>query len=131
MWQALSLILFLVLSLVLVRTGLLSEFNTQVDFASLMLGGSIFASIGFIAFRLHVWSDGSGAFFKARPASLKESPSPFKVLVDSSASFFRIVVVVITVAVTTLEYYDRHDVVMGALEFVVTKMGKLVTALTH
>ncbi len=131
MWQALSLILLLVLSLVLVRTGLLSEFNTPVEYASLLLGVSILSSIGFIVFRLRVWSDGSGAFFKARPASLKESPSPFKVLVSSSASFLQIVGVGITMVVTVLEYYDRHDLVMGALDFIVTKMGKLVTALTH
>jgi hypothetical protein len=105
----------LVLSLVLVRTGLLSEFSTPVEYALLLLGGSIFASIGFIVFRLRVWTAGMGAFFKARPASQKESPSPYFVLLDSVASFIRIVVVGVTVVVTTLEYYDRHDLAVQAI----------------
>jgi hypothetical protein len=130
-WQALSLILLLVLSLVIVRTGLLTELNTPVEFASLLLGGSIFASVGFIAFRLRVWSDGSGAFFRARPASSKESPSPFQVFLDSSASFIRIVGVVITAVVTTLEFFDRHDLVIGTLLLIATRMGRIVNALTH
>jgi len=118
-----------VLGFVLVKTGCLKGMGEPVELGSFFLGMSLFASIGFIAFRCRVWSDGCGAFLRGRPASLQPGPSAGRVLCNSVQSFLAIASVCVVALVTALWYQGRLDLVVQALEFIVGKLGKLVNAL--
>ncbi len=96
-----------------------------------ILGVTLTSSIGFIVFRLRVWGGSSRTVFQARPASLTPGPSAAHVAWNSTSSFLRIVGVIITAIVVILEYYGRHDIVMRALELIVSKSERLANALFH
>ncbi len=131
MGRVLALILLLVLSIVIVQTGSLRTPGALLDLGSFVFGISLIAGIGFLAFRFRVWGGSARMLFLARPAALQSGPSALQVFANAVASFAMSIGVVTTAIVTALEYWGRHDLVMQALELIVSKSERLVNALFH
>ncbi len=131
MWRVLFLILFVILGYVLVDTGWLRGLGGPVELGSFILGISLAGSIWHIAFRIHIWTEAARAFFRGRPAALNPGPSAAQMLWNFIRSNLQIMGVFVTAIVTGLEYEGRHDVVVQIAEIIVTRMGRIVAALTH
>ncbi len=129
MGRTLSLILLVILSIVLVRTHCLSILDGQVDLESLIYGGALVASIGFIAFQCRIWSGDCGAMLKKRSASFNAGPSSLDGMCSSGRAFLKLLGIPATIIITVLEFQGRHDIVMQFLFYVGGKLSKLIAFL--
>ncbi|MDE3088497.1 MAG: hypothetical protein KGJ80_03820 [Chloroflexota bacterium] len=131
MWRVLTLISLMLLSIVLMQTGLLRTFSGTVELGSFFFGVCLLASIGFLAFQVRVWGGNTRAIFNARPASLIPGPSAFQVVRNGVGSSLAIIGIIICAIVVALEYEGRHDVVVRVWDLSAGKTEKLIYFLLH
>ncbi len=103
----------------------------DLELVSFVFGALVAGSVGLLVYRVRVWGKTTTELFEVRKASLKDSPSAFKLLADALASLFWVIGILVLIIIVVVRYYGLEEEVATHWEFITGKGQKLIEFLSQ